>query len=648
VGPFFYLALRNLSLGVVSSSFGVLSFIGGLYFNIQAGYDPYAMFIYPVILWAVTGILRKQIKLSYLVLLWGALGLNFGFDIEQDFYFLSAVFLFAPFLAKPDKWKRVLILGIGVGFAILFELSPLINLAAYSHQSIRSAGITFRNYIGSGGAPDFKMLLPVFLFPSPDKFGVLYQSFYPGLVCLLMVFLGAKRLGWKGFLSFLVLILFGLYAINWGPLCKFLFHIPVVNKLALHYSSALVFYLGLSVLGSFGVEEFLEKRTKGSLSALVIIILFILVSVFIVSRDWVRFIGLLIVLGIALGLLFRRLKKEWLWQVLVMLAVVFDVSYLAFKLQPRARKNELEDSSAVLNFLRQERNLVRFLPLSRHLHEDTLVHPLVGMNLPLDLPGTHSPLGYWRMPTLRLAKLLNFISPGYLKLDSSGKLDFLDPDPTRDPKEIDESDLFYLRLFNVGNIIVRGAKLDVEGIDFLASVGDIHFYRLKETMPRYYLVSEIKEFTEPEKILELIAQKGFDPLKTALVENKLNFVSSDYNAGRVFLKKYLPGKWELVLDLPEMKPGAKSAARYFLVIGESYVPGWRAFSGKKELRVYRANYGFFGVPLKPGIYDLKIVYRPFQTRIGLWSGFASISFWLVIGIGFLINSYWAKKRLEPS
>lgn len=80
----------------------------------------------------------------------------------------------------------------------------------------------------------------------------------------------------------------------------------------------------------------------------------------------------------------------------------------------------------------------------------------------------------------------------------------------------------------------------------------------------------------------------------------------------------------------EVKVAARLSSPGYLVLADSYYPGWRAFVGSEELRIYRADLTFRAVLLPPGNYiDINFYYLPWDFRIG-W--FATLS----AGLGFVL------------
>jgi len=636
-GLFFFRGLRLLGLSLYASGFGLLAFVGGSYFNAAVSYEPWAMFEYLTGLWAVAGIVRDAPRLKYLAVLFISFGIGLGWDIEQEFYLMAGLVLASLFFSRRPVSRRVFVLLLGLGLAFLFLPAPLLNLAAYGPHTVRAAGITYNNYTSGSTVISFRDYLLAMVFPLPGILPPNLQANYLGWVTILTAVAGIRSLKARGILAAAFMAAFLLYVLDWPPLMKLLFHLPLANRMALHYAAAIIPEIGICLLAAAGVDYFLKAKSKILAGALVLALLALCVIA--LKSDLVRSLGLLLAACLGIVALIRP-GRQWFWPLFVLLALIFDVSYTSFRLQHRAGAAMFADRPAVDEYLAREKALVRFWPLSVQGHHDTQVHPLVGLNLPLNLPGTASPLGYWRMPVMRNAKLINLITPGYLKLDGRGLFDGLDLSAPRDAGRIDEGDLFWLRLLNVGNIISRGARLELKGIEPSGTAGDIFFYKIADTLPRYFLVTRLEKFKTAEEVFAKVAAQDFDPQTTALVEQDIAFLPHAGREGRVWLKRFLAGQWELEFDLPAAS--SSSAAQYMLVVGESYLPGWRAFSQEREFRIFRADYAFMGLPLRPGSYKIRLVYFPFQTRIGLWSSLAAYGFWGGFALAWVI-----KKSASP-
>jgi uncharacterized membrane protein YfhO len=77
----------------------------------------------------------------------------------------------------------------------------------------------------------------------------------------------------------------------------------------------------------------------------------------------------------------------------------------------------------------------------------------------------------------------------------------------------------------------------------------------------------------------------------------------------------------------------QSSGDGFLVLTDSYYPGWKAFVDGKEQTILRADRLFRALPLKAGRHQVQFIYTPASFKIGLISfviSFACLCAWLFI------------------
>jgi len=54
----------------------------------------------------------------------------------------------------------------------------------------------------------------------------------------------------------------------------------------------------------------------------------------------------------------------------------------------------------------------------------------------------------------------------------------------------------------------------------------------------------------------------------------------------------------------------------YLVLTDTFYPGWRAYVDGVETPIYQANYLFRAVPLNAGDHEVRFVYRPKSFAVG--------------------------------
>jgi uncharacterized membrane protein YfhO len=81
------------------------------------------------------------------------------------------------------------------------------------------------------------------------------------------------------------------------------------------------------------------------------------------------------------------------------------------------------------------------------------------------------------------------------------------------------------------------------------------------------------------------------------------------------------------------------------VLTDLFYPGWKAFSGGRELPIYRANALFRAVFLPAGTHEVEFHYRPASFAIGVSVSVATGS---LVVVAALIN-LWRRppRRLQP-
>ena len=84
--------------------------------------------------------------------------------------------------------------------------------------------------------------------------------------------------------------------------------------------------------------------------------------------------------------------------------------------------------------------------------------------------------------------------------------------------------------------------------------------------------------------------------ETNLSENKVEIV--DYQSGKVELK-------------------TSAIQKSFLVLTDTYYPGWKAFVDEKQVKVYETDLAFRGIVVPEGEHLVKFIYDPISIKLGL-------------------------------
>jgi len=103
----------------------------------------------------------------------------------------------------------------------------------------------------------------------------------------------------------------------------------------------------------------------------------------------------------------------------------------------------------------------------------------------------------------------------------------------------------------------------------------------------------------------------------------------------IALLRYDPHTVEIGLTTP--KPG-------YLVLSDTFYPGWRASVDGQPASLYRANYAFRAVPVPAGVHTVRMVFRPISWFVGL-----SLSGLTLLGlIGFVGVRRYQRKHISAT
>ena|GEM_PF-3784772 len=139
--------------------------------------------------------------------------------------------------------------------------------------------------------------------------------------------------------------------------------------------------------------------------------------------------------------------------------------------------------------------------------------------------------------------------------------------------------------------------------------------RLSAPLPHAYLAPQV-EFASSSKVLSRLAG-GADPHHTTIIESAVN--TSHSPAGLLVpatIVSYQPH--HVVIRLLADRPG-------WLVLTDSYYPGWHAAVNGRRTPISIANYAFRAVPVPAGDLLITFDYEPASFRIGLFLSLISLS-----------------------
>lgn len=172
----------------------------------------------------------------------------------------------------------------------------------------------------------------------------------------------------------------------------------------------------------------------------------------------------------------------------------------------------------------------------------------------------------------------------------------------------------------------------VKNIDLGKEFGiKLNIYKNSQVMPRVFYAPEAKVIPRENELFKELTSPSFYPVKTVLLEKNPKKVTYSFNGAvddfgkknKIKIESYENNEVEIKTDFND--PG-------FLVLSDSFYPGWHATVDGKEKEILSANYLFRAIEMEKGKHEVRFYYDPLSFKIGaLISG----STFLIIVIYFL-------------
>lgn len=182
------------------------------------------------------------------------------------------------------------------------------------------------------------------------------------------------------------------------------------------------------------------------------------------------------------------------------------------------------------------------------------------------------------------------------------------------------SDTNLLNMLNVKYLC--SVKMDKEKINNFRVVHktDIaKIYQNEAYLPRAYFAERAVVINDNVEILNKIKDKSFEPTKEVVLDRQPIIESNRRGQNLLYLKQDIKDLIEFVKYEPnEVILQVSTSRPRFLVLADTYYPGWKVFIDGKKERIYRANLFLRAVYLsEPGIHTIRFVFIPFTFKLGV-------------------------------
>ncbi len=651
-GVFAYYALRKLSCSPTAALVGMLASVGGAGYSI---YSSYAMatrcFVFAPMAWGMVGISRDRPRFRYV------LGMMLGglwFEDMEAILYVSAFLAITTWFLSPrgDKWKRFFLVSTIIIFYFVFAFWPLINLVAYSSHSLRAYGVTFDYFIKNQQSLNMLILA---LYPVSKVPGLPFpfQHIYVGLSVFWLAGYGLLKQGRSAIPIVVGMAVILMYSINWPPFMALAYRVPILNKAVLQQSVLIPAWMLIAAIVALGVDAAITRTSETRRHFLLPCLIALLLMPALIHLDGrVRgiLLGALGVIGLILVIRDVPEYRRAIFSLWLVAFVILDVVVLSIRERPCAPAEQFDIHPVARQVLKSPHQS-RFWTVSRLSFHDNQVNPLIGMRLDPFLPGTHSPLGYWRVPPTRIARLINLACPGYVEFNDAGKLKGFDNNKTAEEGDITSENLPLLSLMNVGVIFSHWMQLPpVKGLSLTGKEEQLFVYQNQGVLPRAFFVNEVELASDPEKALEMMKPGQLTYSRQAVLEGDFFSPSlsppSSEALPELFVIKSRPGLWEFQIQGVKLDKEEKARSRHLLLITETRFPGWRAELDGLEVPIYYADYAFMGILIPGGDHSLRLLYKPVEFGLGLFATLSACAFWAFLILVHLIRKGWMKESRE--
>ncbi len=181
---------------------------------------------------------------------------------------------------------------------------------------------------------------------------------------------------------------------------------------------------------------------------------------------------------------------------------------------------------------------------------------------------------------------------------------------------------FFLRgLTLVDQVTGTSRHLSIHPAYDLVHSGDVKIYQNRQVLPRALVAHRARLVSDDETAIALLRDPAFDPATEVLLAGGRELTGPP---------PATPPQVEVVSYEPEeVRINARLAAPGYLLLSDTYYPGWTAEVDGEPATIERADVYFRAVYLDAGDHQVTFRYRPASVRLGLILSLAALAAWLL-------------------
>ncbi|MFQ5811578.1 MAG: oligosaccharide flippase family protein [Anaerolineae bacterium] len=329
-----------------------------------------------------------------------------------------------------------------------------------------------------------------------------------------------------------------------------------------------------------------------------------------------------------------RLGRYKVWKPLALLVLIGDVFVFGHGFNPAADPKLLDFKPPVVEFLQQDKSLYRIT--TYNAPDEKTFNANVGM-----FYGLSDARGYDSIIPRQYTDYMGLIYP-----QTELQYNRIAPIYTDHRQALDSP---LLDLLNVKYVLTTQ---EIENPRYtLVYDEEVRVYRNEGCLPRAFSLPASCAIVTDD-VAE--ALRTYDPRQYVILEPQAanlqypisNIQPQTCNLQPATVTSYTPN--EVFIDVELEQPS-------FLVLADSYFPGWKAFrrpqgageGEEQELEIYRADGNFRAVSLPAGRWTVRFKYSPMSFKLGLFVSFMA-GLMLVLLLGYWLWGRFYRKSIEDS
>ncbi|MEW6041259.1 MAG: YfhO family protein, partial [Elusimicrobiota bacterium] len=147
----------------------------------------------------------------------------------------------------------------------------------------------------------------------------------------------------------------------------------------------------------------------------------------------------------------------------------------------------------------------------------------------------------------------------------------------------------------------------------------INIYLNKKCLPRVAF-SNKPVIIRDSDVFEAIDSNKINLLKEFVLSAILYNIGKQENVsisrGEVHITDY---------SVNEITINAISSKGGWVILSDAWYPGWKVYVNGRPEKIYKVNYFMRGLMIKEGNSQIRMIYRPFSFKLGLWISVVSFS-----------------------